>query len=242
MLFMKKNDSVGDGISTVVGDWTFSGETSENFEKHVSRSVPLYHEGHDLICKISDFFLSRNSLCYEFGCSTGSLLRQLSEHNKNKDNIKFIGIDIEKDMINVATSQNDIDNVTFECSDVLDCDLDKADLIVSYYTAQFIKAKERQNYFDKIYSSLNWGGALLLFEKVRAPDARFQDIYTSLYNDFKIDMGYKPSQIHNKSKSLTGILDPFSEGANIDLMKRSGFVDITTIMKYVCFTGFIAIK
>jgi tRNA (cmo5U34)-methyltransferase len=237
-----KDDSVGDGISTIVGDWTFSGETSVNFDEHVSRSVPLYYEGHDLICKISDFFLSRNSLCYEFGCSTGSLLRKLSEHNKNKDNIKFVGIDIEKDMIKEATSHHTIDNVTFECSDILDYDLEKSDLIISYYTAQFVKARDRQRYFDKIYSSLNWGGALLLFEKVRAPDARFQDVYTGLYNDFKIDNGYSTSQIYNKSKSLTGVLDPFSEDGNIDLLERSGFVDITTIMKYICFTGFVAIK
>jgi len=237
-----KDNSVGDGILTEVGDWSFSGKTSENFDKHVATSVPLYHEGHNLICNISDFFLTRNSLCYELGCSTGRLINNLAEHNKNKDNIKFIGIDIEKDMIKIASSNNSLDNVTFNCSDILDYDLEKSDLIVSYYTAQFLKGRERQIYFDKIYSSLNWGGALLLFEKVRAPDARFQDIYTSLYNDFKLDNDYSPEQIYNKSKSLTGIMNPFSEDGNIDTMKRAGFVDITTIMKYICFTGFIAIK
>jgi tRNA (cmo5U34)-methyltransferase len=236
------NNDSGDGISKLVGDWSFSGDTTNNFDKHVLRSVPFYNEGHDLVCNISDFFLTKNSHCYELGCSTGTLSTKLAEHNSHKDNIKFIGIDIEKDMIDMASSKNKIHNLHFECENILDYDLEKSDLIVSYYTAQFLKGKDRQIFFDKIFSSLNWGGALILFEKVRAPDARFQDIYASLYNDFKVREGYTAHQIYNKSKSLTGIMNPFSEEGNLDLMKRAGFLDITTIMKYICFTGFIAIK
>lgn len=56
------DNNIGDGISTFIGDWTFSGETSANFDKRVIRSVPLYSEGHKLICHVSDFFLSRDSL------------------------------------------------------------------------------------------------------------------------------------------------------------------------------------
>ena len=41
---------------------------------------------------------------------------------------------------------------------------------------QFIAPKKRQLLFDKIYNSLNWGGAFVLCEKIRGSDARFQDI------------------------------------------------------------------
>ena len=64
----------------------------------------------------------------------------------------------------------------------------QTDMIVSYYTIQFIHPKHRQQLFDKIFKALNWGGALLLFEKTRASDARFQDINTAIYNEFKIKM------------------------------------------------------
>ena len=36
--------------------------------------------------------------------------------------------------------------------------------------------KFRQKLIDKLYNSLNWGGGLILFEKIRGNDARFQDI------------------------------------------------------------------
>ena len=107
---------------------------------------------------------------------------------------------------------------------------------------QFIPARNRQILFDAIYESLNWGGGLILFEKVRAPDARFQDMMTAIYTDFKLDQGYSSEEIVAKTRSLKGVLEPFSTAGNLDLLKRAGFQDIMTIMKYVCFEGFLAIK
>ena len=63
---------------------------------------------------------------------------------------------------------------------------------------------------------------------------------SSLYTDYKLDNGYKPDEIIAKSRSLKGVLDPFSSQGNIDLLKRAGFVDIMTVMKYICFEGFLA--
>ena len=84
--------------------------------------------------------------------------------------------------------------------------------------------------------------ALILFEKVRGKDARFQDIFSTLYTDYKLKQNYSTEEIIGKTRSLKGILEPFSTDGNIDMMKRAGFVDITTVMKYLCFEGFLAIK
>lgn len=212
------------------------------FESHVSKSVPFYYEGHDLITKLSDFFLSEGSRCYDLGCSTGVLARKIAERNLDKK-VSVIGLDVEPDMISHACELNgDVPYLTLEAGNVLDFELKEADMIVCYYTIQFIKPKVRQLVFNKIYNALNWGGAFILFEKVRAPDARFQDLSASLYTDYKLDNGYTPENIISKTQSLKGVLEPFSTQGNIDLMVRAGFVDIMTIMKYVCFEGFLAIK
>ena len=63
-----------------------------------------------------------------------------------------------------------------------------------------------------------------------------------IYNDFKLDNNFSPSEIIAKSRSLKGVLEPFSSKANIDLLKRAGFKDITTVFKFICFEGFLAIK
>ena len=81
-----------------------------------------------------------------------------------------------------------------------------------------------------------------MFEKVRAPDARFQDIINTMYLDYKLEQGYNGENIVSKMMSLKGILEPFSTQGNIDMLKRSGFVDIVSVQKYLCFEGLLAIK
>ena len=237
--------SVGDGIKTDSANWSFSGNTAQSFDEHVSKSVPLYNEGQKIICDLSDFFIKDDSTSYEFGCSTGSLSLKLAQHNKIKSNAKFIGIDIEDDMISIAQQKKknlSLKNVDFYVDDILQLELENIDFLTSYYTIQFIRPSQRQLLINKIYKSLNWGGAFLFFEKVRANDARFQDITTSLYNEYKISQGYTAEEIFTKSRSLKGVLEPFSTQGNIDMLKRAGFVDIISIFKYLSFEGFLAIK
>ncbi|KPM33417.1 Type 12 methyltransferase [Croceitalea dokdonensis DOKDO 023] len=232
----------GDKISTLNANWSFSGDVPKNFDNHVSKSVPLYVEGHDLICRLSDFFISDKSKCYEIGSSTGELTKKIALHNNHKE-IKVTGIEPIHEMVEVASQKcKENSNISFLTEDILNVELEKSDLIVSYYTIQFIKPRVRQLVFNKIYESLNWGGAFILFEKVRACDARFQDIMTALYTDYKLEQGYNEKEILSKTRSLKGVLEPFSTQGNLDLLKRAGFVDITSVMKYVSFEGFLAIK
>ena len=81
-----------------------------------------------------------------------------------------------------------------------------------------------------------------MFEKVRGPDARFQDMSVAIYNDFKSKNGFSADEILNKTSSLMGVLEPFSTEGNLGLLRRAGFTDIMSVMKWVCFEGFLAIK
>ena len=47
-----------------------------------------------------------------------------------------------------------------------------------------------------------------MFEKVRGSDARFQDIFTGLYNEYKLQNGYSAEEILGKTRSLK-VLEPF---------------------------------
>ena len=146
-------------------------------------------------------------------------------------------------MVESARKNNSkFENVKIELKDIIKANLKKSDYITSFYTVQFIHPSKRQKIFNKIYKELNWGGGFLFFEKVRAPDARFQDMMSLIYNDFKLDNNFSPNEIIAKSRSLKGVLEPFSSDANIELLKRAGFKDITTVFKFVCFEGFLAIK
>lgn len=238
----KKADTVGDAIAADNANWNFGGSVANSFDSHVSKSVPLYNEGHDLICRLSDFFLPKDSICYELGASTGTLTKKLAERHARRQT-RFVGLDSEEPMILKAQEKTKgMENLSFEVADISSYSYEKADLIISYYTIQFIHPRQRQEMVNKIYESLNWGGAFIWFEKVRGSDARFQDIWTNIYNDYKLEQGYTPDEIISKQRSLKGVLEPFSLDGNMGLLKRAGFIDIATVMTYVPFAGFLAIK
>lgn len=237
------SNDTGDSINAPSGQWSFGGDTPRNFDQHVSKSVPLYFEGHQLISNLSQYFVPQGGCLIHVGCSTGVLTRTIADDMSGR-NISIVGVDIEEDMIREANSRDNPHNINFTASDFLDLDVSPGsiNLIVCHYVIQFIHPSVRQLYLDKIYSSLCWGGALIMFEKTRASDARFQDIFTSSYHDFKVKSGYSPSNIYAKQKSLKSVLEPFSSKGNIDMLERAGFVDIETVFQFIPFKGFLAIK
>ena len=233
---------VGDNIKVKKSAFSFGGKTPKNFDSHITKSVPLYELGQDLICKISSFFLNNESNVYDLGCSTGTLIKKIIKYN-SKIKFKIIGVDKEPNMIKEAKKKlKKFKRVSLKCSDLRMLKLKNSDLIACYYTIQFIKPKYRQKIFNKVYKSLNWGGAFILFEKVRGSDARFQDMYSIIYNDFKLKNGFTPSEIVHKTRSLKGILEPFSDYGNCGLLKRAGFVDCITVFQWMSFKGYLCIK
>jgi tRNA (cmo5U34)-methyltransferase len=242
MIKKKRKLGVGNKLSAQESNWSFSGKTVFNFDNHIKKSIPLYNLSHQMGLKISDFFLPNGTKFYDLGCSTGSFINNLAKRHKNKQ-IKIYGIDEVKQMVEVAKKKNKkFKNVKVLKKDITKFNFKNANFISSFYTIQFIRPFQRQKIINKIYNSLIWGGGFLFFEKVRAPDARFQDITTLIYNDFKREQGFTSNEILNKSKSLKGVLEPFSTNANIDMLKRAGFKDFISIFKYNNFEGILAIK
>ena len=234
---------IGDDITAERSAWSFGDGVAEAFPEHAERSIPWYRDGHELICYLSDFFVAPDSTVYDMGCSTGALLQQLAAHNRHKPGVRWIGLDREQAMIERARRTcAGLENVELQCRDILTGELKGADMIIAYYTIQFVEERRRQALFDRIYQALNWGGAFILFEKVGAPDSRFQDMMSCLYREFKQRNGFSSDEILNKELSLKGVLKPFSTAGNLGLLNRAGFTDVMTVMKYVCFEGFLAIK
>ena len=222
--------------------WSFE-NISEDFDSHIQKSIPLYDSGHGLVCHYSDFFLKGDSVVYDIGCSTGQMLARLAARHSQKPELRMIGVDTVADMVGKARRLADRDpRLSFVHGNALDIEFEPADMMIANYTIQFLPPRVRQDMINRIYQSLNWGGAFFMFEKVRAPDGRFQDYANQVYMEFKLENGFSEAEIVNKQRSIKGVMEPFSTQGDMDLLKRAGFADIMTIQKYVCFEGFLAIK
>ena len=229
------------GIDAANAGWSFD-NIGDAFDGHVRKSVPLYDAGHDLVCQVGDFFLPPNATVIELGVSTGALAKKFLERHAARKDVRYVAYDRVDAMVERASVRCSDPRLELINGDIVTAEFPRSNLVLSYYTLQFVHPRSRQDVFTKIYDSLEWGGAFLLFEKVRAPDARFQDLAVQLYHEFKLVQGFDETEILNKQRSLKGVLEPFSTQGNIDLLRRAGFVDIMTILKYVCFEGFLVIK
>ncbi|WP_440698005.1 methyltransferase domain-containing protein [Candidatus Pelagibacter sp. HIMB1709] len=236
-------NKLGQNLEAGNASWTFDNDVWKNFDKHINKSIPLYLLCHKLGLEISDFFLEKNSKTIDLGCSTGTFIKKLNARHNNK-NLKINGYDSVKKMVQAAKNNNkNKKNISILKKDIVkDKILNNVDLITSFFTLSFVKPAHRQEVFNKIFNSLNWGGGFIFFDKVRAPDARFQDIMTQIYTNYKIDRNFSPNEILNKSKSLKGVLEPYSTRENFLFLKRAGFKDYMTIFKCITFEGFLAIK
>lgn len=228
-------------IAVGEGAWTFDG-IEDDFELHIARSIPHYLDWQNLICRLSDYFITGETVVYDIGTATGALARRLGEFQSHKEGVRIVGIDPVASMIEKARSKTDDKRIEYVCEDIRAFQLEKSSLITSYYTMQFIHPNYRQDVVNKIYESLLWGGGFICFEKVRGADARFQDYMSQIYSDFKLENDFSPDEVLGKTKSLKGVLEPFSSEGNRAMLERAGFKDIMPVARWLCFEGILAIK
>ena len=145
--------------------WTFDKNVAKKFDYHINKSIPLYKEFQWIACQLSDYFVKENSIVYDVGCSTGTFLKILAERHKNKKKIKFYGLDVIKSMTDFAIKKNNHKNIKYINKDISNFNFKKSDLIISFYTIQFIHSKKRQNILNKIYKNLNWEEDFSLLKK-----------------------------------------------------------------------------
>ena len=238
----------GDNIKVNKSVFSFGGKTPKKFDAHVSKSVPLYEMGHDLICKISSFFLNDESNVYDLGCSTGETIKQILNLNISTK-FSIMGFDNSQKMIELAkrkTSKiiknNKRVKVDFQRKDITKINLKKSNLIISVLLFPFLNLDQRKALLKKIYKSLNSGGAFICVEKIRAKNSYFEDILNQMYFDFKLSKNLSEEEILNKAKSLRSSMYLFDEKKSKSLLESAGFRNYEIFFKCFNFIGYIAIR
>lgn len=248
--FKSKELNVGNQISMHPGGWSFNKDIVDSFDNHIQRSVPHYADCHKLAVNVSEYFLENESIVIDLGSTTGTFIKKLCEHHKNKKTLDIRAIEIEEHFCDYMkkifekSKLNDFHTINIINEDIENVVLEKqsVDLFTSFFTLQFNKPNKRFKILKKIYESLNWGGGFILFEKVRGVDARFQDILNYLLSINKLENNFTPNEIFAKSLSLAGRMEPFSDFGNRQILSEAGFKDIEIIFRYINFQGYICIK
>ena len=242
---MKNKNFYGKGISAIEGtDWKFNKNVSNNFDKHVRQSIPMYDQIQKYICSLSEWFLKDGSNIYDLGCSTGETAKNIFKKFPNKK-ISYIGYDISKEMIKIAIKKNSKNKkkAKFKIGDINKINYKKnTDLFLSVLTFPFLNSQNRLRLYKKIYNSLKYGGSLIFVDKIRSSNSNFEDIFNQIYYDFKIENKLNHSQVLNKSKSIRSSMQIFELSEIDNFLKKSGFKKREIFFRWYNFVGFIAIK
>jgi tRNA (cmo5U34)-methyltransferase len=229
---------VGDGITSEPGTWSFGGQAAAAFDQHAVRSIPFYASCHELIAGIADVVLGPGMVVYDLGCSTGALAELLANRVRDRG-VRIVGVDREPDMLDRARARCGA-SATFIEADIATLTFEPCDLVIAYYTLQFVARDQRPGIVRRISHALRPGGAFLCFDKVLAADARSQDLATAVYHDWKRAQGFDDAEIASKDRGLRGILRPLTSAEEVAILRGGGFDDVQTIFRWMGWEGYLA--
>jgi len=220
----------------------FDEEVASVFDDMIKRSTPFYKEVVDLVSKLAVKNIEDNGLIYDLGCSTGTVLIDI--FSKGKKDIRLIGVDNSKAMIDIAKKKAKAygAKVEFIEADILEFEFEKADIFISNYTLQFIRPLKREGFVRKIFSSLKENGVFIFSEKLISEDKILNKQLIDIYFDFKKDQGYSEFEIMQKREALENVLVPFTTKENEQMIRGAGFKEFEIIFKWVNFATFFARK
>jgi len=222
--------------------WSFD-NMPEPYDKHLSRSIPLYKESQKLIENLSSYYVKNSDYHYEIGCANGGIIGSIAEKFNNFDKAKFVGIDLSKHLIKEAKKRyKSIKNLNFVEHNASKHNFKIINLAIIHYCLQFMPYNEKRVLLKLIYKKLLRKGAAIIFEKTLLEDSYSQEIFSGVYSDFKFENGYSADEVVNKSISLRSVMQSSSSKDNIALFKEIGFNKIYTFFKWGPFEGYLCIK
>lgn len=228
-------------MTKLLKDFSF-GDRAMTFDRHIKDSIPGYADLIKRVLRDSRRFIQPGTNVYDLGCSSGRTLAQICRQNRlSRKGVAYIGIDCEPGFEPLWRKYR-LRNLRFEIDDVRTCTLERASLVISMFTVQFVPTMDKNELLRRIHDSLVEGGALMIAEKMLASTARLQDIQTFSYYDRKLDRGFTAEHIIEKERQLRGQMTCMSETELRNALRFAGFSEIERIGGEAPFGGFIALK
>jgi len=212
------------------------------FDDMLSRSVPFYDEVSKLVISLILKEQKEGKKVLDLGSSTAKFLLYL--HSKIDVKMQLKGLDNSKAMLDIAMQKCQAfgAEIELELADMLTYNYEAEDIIIANYTLQFIRPMQRIELIKKLYQSLNDDGVFIFSEKVVFEDKKLDKELIDIYYDYKKEQGYSEYEIAQKREALENVLIPFTIEENIQMCKKAGFSQISTLFQWANFVTFVAKK
>ena len=232
-----------------VEDFAFDERVAKVFDNMVSRSVPFYNEIQRIQSDlVMDFLPEQAGMVCDLGCSTGTTLKYLTNHQKCPDSARFIGYDNSESMLDKARDKLS-EQIAAGRVSLIAADLNRlpqlppCHVVILNWTLQFVRPIDREPLLKAIYEALRPGGIVLLSEKILDNDPVLNRLYIDHYLQFKKSQsGYTDLENQRKREALENVLIPYRLDENYELLERSGFARMGAYFQWFNFACIIAVK
>lgn len=242
ILFMEKKMKDKVFEKPIEKKFEFDEAVASVFDDMLSRSVPFYDEVSKLIISLILAEQKEDKKVLDLGSSTAKFLLDL--HSKMNVKMQLKGLDNSPAMLHRAQQKCQAfgADITLELADMLEYDYNDEDIIVANYTLQFIRPMQRVELMKRLHEGLREDGMFIFSEKVVFEDKRLDKQLIDIYYDYKKGQGYSAYEIAQKREALENVLIPFTIEENIQMCKKAGFKNISTVFQWANFVTFIAKK
>lgn len=208
------------------GGWEFTPEVANVFPEHVRASVPFYDAIQDLVAEASDWLLPDGGLIADLGASTGITVDRIADRHPERA-VRAVLYDNQPSMLDRAvehlTDRTNL-SVEYRVTDIKQpLKHADADLTLSLFTLQFLPLRYRVTALRNARLCSSETGALLIAEKVRAPDSRWAEIANDASHDWKASHGIPDTAIRAKARALRGVLQPYPESTLTQAVQAAGW-------------------
>ena len=228
-------------------DFTFA-HREEGFDEHIDKSIRGYQDLLSDIVSLSRYFVEKETNVYDIGCSTGKLTEAMLKKNQDIEDVHYYGIEVADGFVGDMKSREiklnsdySWNKIKFLHEDVRDSMISNASLITSVFTLQFMSMKDRLPMIKKVYNGLNEGGAFIFAEKTICENAKFQEMITFNFYDYKRKF-FDTKDIMDKEQTLRNIMKPNTWKQIEKYIYDAGFKDVQPFWRNHMFVGAIAVK
>ena len=185
-------------------DWTFKDEKlAQNFDNHVREQLPWYDFATQATAFITRSYAPKNGLIYDIGASTGNIGKALTPLIEERD-MRFFAIEESEELAD--NYKGGIGKLIID--DAMDVEYEPFDVAIFFLSFMFMPVNKRGKFLDDLMAKCNYGGAIILVEKMEAEEGYAGTTIRRLTMDWKMQNAVKPADIVAKELQLCGIQRP----------------------------------
>ena len=189
----------------IPAEWTFQrADIAAHFDQHVREQLPWSDLVSGGAAHLARHYLPDRGLLYDLGCSTGNVAHALAATIPAR-NVDYVGVDNSQEMVDAWTGPG----VAY-VADIRDYDFRAYDVAVAFLVLMFLPPIDRAALLTRLLALRRPGGALIIVDKVEAPDGYLGTVLHRLTIAGKVATGTPAAAIIEKELSLAGVQRPLA--------------------------------